>query len=180
MLQKSTILKTMEVFFLEPLKEHYLIEISRQTEIAHTSIKKNLKILLGKKIIKEKILIRGKRKFPVYIANINEKEYKNYKTLYNIQSTIENKLINHIQDKLMPKSIVLFGSYSRGEDVEGYSDIDLFVECRKAKINLSKFEKQFNRKIELHFNEDFTKYPKELKNNILNGITLSGFLEGFK
>ena len=60
------------------------------------------------------------------------------------------------------------------------SDIDLFVECRKEEINLKRFEKKLGRKIELHFNENFLSYPKELKNNIINGMVLSGFLEGYR
>ena len=179
MLQKSSISKTMEIFFLEPTKKHYLIKISRKTGIAHTSIKKNLNKLLNNNIIKKDVETKASRKFPVYTANIDEKQYKNYKTLYNIQSIIEKGLIKYIQDKLMPKSIVLFGSYSRAEDTEE-SDIDIFVECKSKKINLEKFEKQLNRKIQLHFKQDFTKYPKELKNNIINGVTLSGFLQGYK
>ena len=179
MLQKSSIIKTMEIFFLEPTKKHYLIEISRKTGIAHTSIKKNLNKLLDNKIIKKETEIKASRKFPIYTANIDEKQYKNYKTISNIQSIIEKRLIKYIQDKLMPKSIVLFGSYARGEDTEE-SDIDIFVECKSKKISLEKFEKELNRKIQLHFKQDFTKYPKELKNNIINGVTLSGFLQGYK
>ena len=79
----------------------------------------------------------------------------------------------------MPKSIVLFGSYQKGEDSEN-SDIDLFVECDKEELDVKIFEKKLGRKIELHFKKDFTLYPKELKNNIINGIVLSGFLEGYK
>jgi predicted nucleotidyltransferase len=79
----------------------------------------------------------------------------------------------------MPKSIVLFGSYSRGEDIES-SDIDIFVECKKEQVNIIKFNKKLKRNIEIRFKENFNKYPKELKNNIINGIILSGFLEGYK
>ena len=79
----------------------------------------------------------------------------------------------------MPKCIVLFGSFQKGEDIE-QSDIDLFIESPKLKIDLKKFEKKMKRKIELHFKENFSKYPKELKNNIINGTVLFGFLEGFK
>ena len=79
----------------------------------------------------------------------------------------------------MPKTIVLFGSYRRGEDVEE-SDIDIFLECKKENVNVERFEKKLGRKIQLHFQENFNAYPKELKNNIINGIVLSGFLEGYK
>jgi hypothetical protein len=46
-------------------------------------------------------------------------------------------------------------------------------------IDMKKFEKILERNIELHFNEKFSAYPKELKNNIANGILLSGFLEAY-
>ena len=73
----------------------------------------------------------------------------------------------------------MFGSYRRGEDVES-SDIDIFVECADEPVNVAQFEKKLGRKIELHFKEDFTAYSKELKNNLINGIVLSGFLEGYR
>jgi len=78
----------------------------------------------------------------------------------------------------MPKVIILFGSYQRGEDIEE-SDIDIFVEGKKEELNLDKFKKQLKRNIQLHFQEDFKKYPKELKNNIVNGIMLDGYLEAY-
>ena len=179
MLQKSSTLKTAEIFFLEPTKEHYLMEISRKIKIAHTSTKNNLDKLARQGMIKKQIKTRASRRFPIFTANIDNSEYKNYKRLFNYQTIIEIGLIKHIQDKLMPKTIVLFGSYFRGEDIEN-SDIDIFIECKKQNINLDKFNKKLKRTIELHFKEDFKKYPKELKNNIMNGITLSGFLEGFR
>lgn len=179
MLQESSTMRTAEVFFLEPTKEHYLMEISRKTKVAHTSIKNNLDKLEKEKIIRKRIEIKASRKFPIFTANISDFEYKSIKRVYNLQTITKIKLIKYLQDKLMPKSIVLFGSYIRGEDIED-SDIDIFVECKKGNITLEKFNKKLKRNIELHFKEDFNKYPKELKNNIINGIVLSGFLEGYK
>ena len=79
----------------------------------------------------------------------------------------------------MPNDMILFGSYARGEDLEN-SDIDIFLECKKEEINLSNFENHLNRKIQLHFKDNFKNYPKELKNNIVNGIVLDGYLEAFE
>ena len=45
---------------------------------------------------------------------------------------------------------------------------------------IKNYEKLIGRKIQLHFKEDFNKYAKELKNNIINGIVLVGYLEVFK
>lgn len=179
MLQKSSMSKTAASFFLNPTKEHYLMDISRNIDLAHTSVKKNLKDLVKLGLIVEIVEKKGGRIFPLYKANITNKVFKKYKIIYNITSLLESNLIEFIEEKLTPKSIVLFGSYLRGEDTE-VSDIDIFVECKKEELNIDKFEKKLNRKIELHFNENFTSYPEELKNNIINGIVLSGFLEGYK
>ncbi|MEK6827524.1 MAG: nucleotidyltransferase domain-containing protein, partial [Nanoarchaeota archaeon] len=118
-------------------------------------------------------------KFPFYKASSENKTFKRNKAIYNLFSILESGLIDFIGEKLSPKSIVLFGSYQRGEDMED-SDIDLFVECREEQLNIKIFEKKLGRKIQLHFKENFTSYPKELKNNIINGIVLRGFLEGYK
>ena len=171
--------KTLEAFFIYPTKTHYLMDISRKAKLAHTSVKKNLDKLVKLGIIVESVEKRGKRKFPFYKANLNSKLFKKYKSIYNINSIFDSEMAEFIEDKLAPKSIVLFGSYSRGEDVED-SDIDIFVECEKTGLDLSDFEKRLWRKVELHFNENFTSYEKELKNNIINGIVLKGFLEGFR
>src|SRR3989338_379810 len=176
MLQKSSIGRTAEVFFINPIKENYLMDISRSVGLAHTSVKKNLDKLLKLGLIIEYVEKKGERKFPLYKANLDNKIFKKYKIIYNISSILESKLIESIEEKLMPRSIVLFGSYLRGEDIEK-SDIDIFIECKKEELDISLFEKKLGRKIELHFNDNFNSYSKELKNNITNGMVLSGFLE---
>ena len=178
MLQKCSILKVANVFFNEPTKEHYLIEISKKSKLAHTSVKKHLLTLKELSVIKESIEEKGNRKFPLYKANLENKTFKFYKKVYNITKLKELGLIEFLKNKLMPKSIILFGSYSRGEDIED-SDIDIFIECKKEEIDISKFKKHLNRNIQLHFKDNFKEYSKELKNNILNGIILDGYLEAF-
>jgi predicted nucleotidyltransferase len=171
-------MKTAAVFFNEPTKSHYLIEISRKSKLAHTSTKKHLNELMEMNIIKEAEEKKGARIFPVYSANFNSAEYKKNKRIYNLLKLEDAGLIEFLKDKLAPKSIVLFGSYARGEDLEE-SDIDLFVECKKGEIEVQKYEKTLQRRIQLHFKGNFRDYPAELKNNILNGMVLSGFLEGY-
>ncbi len=179
MLQKCSIQKTLEMFFIKPNKNHYLMEISRNIGLAHTSIKKNLNELIKLGLIIEIVEKKGKRNFPFYKANVDNKLFKQYKMIYNLFFLLESGLVEFIEEKLTPKSIVVFGSYRRGEDTED-SDIDLFVECEEEEINLEKFEKRLCRKIQLHFRKNFGLYPEELKNNIINGIVLNGFLEAYK
>ncbi len=168
----------MGVFFDEPAKAHYLIEISRKSKLAHTSTKQHLEKLIKMSIIEQVIEKKGKRTFPIYKANLDNNEYKFYKVILNRIRLKESGLIDFLIDKLMPDSIILFGSYANGEDMEG-SDIDLFLECKKTGISLEKFEKELKRKIQFHFKENFKEYPKELKNNIVNGIVLYGYIEVF-
>ena len=175
MLQKSNIL---EPFFQEPTKQHYLMEISRKAKLAHTSVKKRLKQLMKEGLITEIIEQKGKRKFPIYLANINSPEFKEKKKQYNLQKIIDSGIIKYLEEKLTPKSMVLFGSYQRGEDIEG-SDIDLFIECKQEKTDLKQHEAKLKRKIQLHFKENFKTYPAELKNNIINGTIIKGYLEAY-
>ncbi len=179
MIQNSNITKIAEIFFNEPIKAHYLIEISKKSKLAHTSGKNYLISLKKEDIIKETIEKKGKRSFPVYTARIDNLKYKQYKKLYNLNKILNSGLIEVLRDQFMPKTIILFGSYAKGEDIET-SDIDLFIEGKKKDISLQTFENRLKRKIELHFNENFNDYPKELKNNILNGYILYGYLEVFK
>ena len=179
MLQRCSILVVAGVFFDEPTTSHYLIEISQKSSLAHTSVKNYLKQLKKLLIVQESVEKKGSRKFPLYHANIESHQYRKYKRLYNIFRLEESGLIDYLKDRLTPKSMVLFGSYARGEDIEN-SDIDIFIESKKTLLELTYFEKQLKRKIQVHIKEHISECQKEIKNNIINGINLSGYLEVFK
>ena len=179
MLQKSSLQKVLAVFFKNSTKEFSLIDISREIQLAHTSVKSKLQELLKEGIIQKRTEKRGKRKFPLFRANRDNANFQMYKQLYNQRVLAESGVMNFLEEKLLPNTIVLFGSYQRGEDDE-QSDIDLYIEAKEKEVNVKNFEKKLQRKIQLHFKDPFTSYPKELKNNILNGTVLQGFLEGYK
>ncbi len=178
MIHNCNILKVAGIFFEEPSINHYLIEISRKSGLAHTSVKNYLTLLKKEGLIKEIIEKKGKRKFPEYKADLESFSYKMEKKTYNLSEIYNCGIIAEVRDKCMPRSIILFGSYAKGEDIES-SDIDLFIESRKQVLSLEKFQKTLKRKIQLHFNSNFKEYPKELKNNIINGNILYGYLEVF-
>jgi predicted nucleotidyltransferase len=75
--------------------------------------------------------------------------------------------------------LVLFGSCARGEDIET-SDLDLLVVAKEKEVDLKKFESALKRKISLHFEENVSQIPKELLNNIINGIVVFGYLTVFQ
>ncbi len=95
----------------------------------------------------------------------------------NLKQIYESGLVKFLYDSLPGATIILFGSYSLGEDTTT-SDIDLAVIGVKLKeLNLTKFDKILERKIILNYYGSFKDIHKHLLNNILNGIVLKGTVE---
>ncbi|MBS3151912.1 nucleotidyltransferase domain-containing protein [Candidatus Woesearchaeota archaeon] len=116
-------------------------------------------------------------------------EYKNYMLFY---ANKENKLfielskiywrlrlkefIEHIEKKLITQTIILFGSTSKGEIKED-SDIDIAIIGIKKDIDIKNFEARIKRKIQILWFKSMEEVKNnELKNSIINGVTLSGRL----
>ena len=179
MLQKNNKYKILRIFFDNPLPKgigFQLREMSRKVNIAPASVK----IYLNE-LEKEKLIIKEKHRiynYPVYYANRDNEEFRFLKRLDNMMKIKESGLLDYLTESCMPGVIILFGSSSLGEDIKE-SDIDLFVMCKEEKIDLDKFEKKLNRKINIFFTENFNTLSKELKNNIINGIILKGYLKVF-
>ena len=176
MLQKSNMEIVLEVFTNEPTKKHYLKEISEKSKLAHTSVKIQLIKLVKANLIIQVNEKKGKRNFPFFVANINSEKFKFVKKIQNLKQLYSSGILNFLEEKTIPSSIVLFGSYSNGEDIES-SDIDIFIESKEIVLNLNKFEKKLNRKINIYFKSNINLCPKELRNNIANGMVLLGFIE---
>lgn len=174
MIQNYNRYKILQEFLDFPRKKFQIRELSRRTKIAQTSVINHLKALL-----KENLIIKKKEDiYPYFIANRENEMFKIYKKLNLILKINQTGLINYIYDNCLPSCIILFGSASKGEDIEE-SDIDLFIQSKEKKLNLEKYERLLKRKISLFFEEYFSKLPDELKNNILNGIILKGYIKVF-
>lgn len=169
--------KILNLFFKNPLKSFYLREVSRKTKIAVTSVKKYLS-----ELIKEGLIEKKEGEIYPYFQSTRENDdgiFRFYKKLNLIEELETSGLLKFLEEKCAPFCIILFGSCSRGEDVEG-SDIDLFIQSSELKLDLLKFEKILGREISLFFEKDFSKLSKELKNNLLNGVVVKGYIEVFK
>ena len=90
-------------------------------------------------------------------ANLESFEFISYKIVFNISLIYYHKIINSLLGIFKtPKCVVLFGSFRKGEDIEG-SDIDIAIEMDNIKelqiINLPELkdlEGQLNRRINLY------------------------------
>ncbi|MCD6464078.1 nucleotidyltransferase domain-containing protein, partial [Candidatus Woesearchaeota archaeon] len=116
--QKCSYFKVLEVFFQEPTSIHFIKEISRKIKLAPTSVRIHIKDLLAKNLIKQK----KAKPFNGLVANRENQDFIFYKRIYNLYSVKE--LNEFLITSFWPKLIVLFGSYSLGEDTE-HSDIDI-------------------------------------------------------
>lgn len=97
----------------------------------------------------------------------------------NLRLLYESGLHQFLFDKFPGSTIVLFGSYSRGEDTwpasGTRSDIDIaIIGSKKKDIDLSNLEKILERTISLNFYESWNSIHRQLRNNILRGIVLKG------
>ena len=99
------------------------------------------------------------------------------KRVENLKNIYLSGLSDYLEQELLGGTIILFGSYSRGEDTET-SDIDIAVIERNDKIlEFKKYEKILKRKINVNFYNSWSNIHLHLKNNILNGILLHGSIE---
>ena len=133
------------------------------------------------KLDEEELIIMRKDKdsgrFSIKL-NINKKEIIDFKRVENLRLIYESGLADFLIDSFPSSlSIILFGSYSLGEDNYD-SDIDIAIIGEKEKmVELEGFEKIFGKKIFLHFYKNLKDINKNLRENICNGILLKGGIE---
>ncbi len=177
MIKKDIKSKIAEYFFINPTAELRVRQIERTIKVPLPSAIRYTQELEKEGLLKSAIIADIK----LYSADRSSKRFLLAKRLFNIEQLFSSGLIEFLIEKYSNPSIVLFGSYSRGEDVEE-SDIDLFIQTpSKTVLNLTRFEKVFKRKIQI-FQYKNINYAnnKDLANNIINGITLNGMIEVFK
>ncbi len=177
------IMDILKYFFNEPNREFHLREISKISKISPTTTSNYLNRLSKEGLIGK----RTERNLVLYRANIENAIFREIKRHYNIIYIIKSELVEHINEELnFPEAIILFGSFAKAENIKGESDVDLFILSEsKKQLDLKKYEKYLNAEIQTFVKtkkefEIMKKKNKDLINNIINGIRLSGFLEVFK
>ncbi len=174
MTKKSIKDKLQEYFFLNPTNKLRVRQIERLIKLPLPSVIKYAKELEKEEILKSSNIANVK----IYSADRTSRKFLIEKRLFNIKQLYYSGFIDFIIEELSNPLVIIFGSYSRGEDIES-SDIDLYIETQsKKKVNVKKFEKILQRKIQLFIHTNIREIKnKELINNIINGLTLNGFLE---
>ena len=92
----------------------------------------------------------------------------------NLKRIALSGLVERIEEAAPESTIVLFGSYSFGEDVSN-SDIDIALVGRSSvDLDLSRFESELFRTIHVSAFQSWSHIDTHLRNSILSGIVLSG------
>ena len=162
----------MKLFFDNPDRKFHIREIARKTSLSAPGV---LKIL--KKLKLENLLKSEKENMVEKVwASRNEKFFL-LKKCYNFLSLYESGLTSFLEDKYEePEAIVVFGSYSHGEDTSE-SDIDIAVVTRKSvELDLKKFETMLKRKVNI-LEMQVGNSENEFLNNLVNGTVVYGFLK---
>lgn len=148
-------------------------EIAKLLKVSPTAVANSLKHLCGNNFIK----IEKMKTINLVYLNRDDQKAVELKRVENLKNIYATELSAYLEEQLAGTTIVLFGSYSRGEDTKN-SDIDIAVVGRKIKnLDLEKYELSLNRKININFYNSWKEINTHLKNNILNGIILHGSVE---
>lgn len=174
MKRKNIKLKILHYFFENPTQKLRVRQIERKVGVALPSVIQYVKELTREDILRKEDFAG----VVMYSAKRTSQKFLFEKRIHNMKILVNSGLVNYIIEKLSNPNIILFGSFSKGEDTEE-SDIDLYIETpSKSKISLTAFEKKLDRSIQIFTYSKIHKIKnKELANNIINGITLNGFIE---
>jgi len=134
--------RTLAVFLEEPYREFYLREVASHARVSVSTVKAYLD-----SFVHDEFLLRSKRaNLALFKANIENAVFRHFKMAYFLRRV--GPLIKHLRQNYENSSIILYGSCARGEDDKD-SDIDLLIVGRAERVELTNFERRFNRKITL-------------------------------
>jgi predicted nucleotidyltransferase len=150
-------------------------QISRFLEVTQPAVMKSLPSLEKENLIK----IQQDKETKRWSIESNRDNHKvmQLKRADNLKQIYETGLADFLEKEFAGATIILFGSYSRGEDIIN-SDIDIAIVGRKDKlVDLTKYEKWLERRININSYDSFKNIHKHLKENLCNGIILTGGVE---
>ena len=146
--------------------------IARLLKVSPTAISNSLNALEKEKLI---VVLKDaeSKRLSIQLNRENPKIFM-LKRAENLKMIYESGLVEYLTEKFPSATIILFGSYSFGEDTI-HSDIDIAVIGAKQKeAALEKFDILLERTIFLQFYASLKEINKNLRENILNGIVFKG------
>lgn len=159
-----------------------LREVSKALKVSPTAVSNALAELEKEGLVK----VKKSKTINLLSIEFNRDNQKaiEMKRVENLKMIYESGLSDFLFNEFPGCTIILFGSYSRGEDVwtggteENRSDMDIaIIGTGGREVDLTKFDKMLERVVSINFYKSWEDIHKHLKNNILNGILLHGGVE---
>lgn len=149
--------------------------IAKELNVSSTAVAKSLKYLEKNEIA----LIKRNKLMNLHLIQLNRENPRavQLKRVENLKALYESGVLEKLEEDFPGTTIILFGSYSKGEDTIK-SDIDIAIIGTKDRIiDLSKYDKFLKKEIIINFYLSFKDIHKNLKESLFNGILLSGGIE---
>lgn len=170
MFDKKSTEKVAEVFFQNPRKSYHLREIARKAGISASTASLAIDELAEEGLVEVEEGVTKEVK-----VSRNEK-FVDLKRVHNLEKLVGSGLVNKLEEEYRPDALVLFGSYSRGED-DSTSDIDVaVVNGRDREVDLSEIEKVLERSIRIQ-KVEMGGIGENFRSTLGNGIVLRGYLD---
>ena len=149
--------------------------LARELEVSQPAISKSLPAIEKISYIKVKKDKRSKR-LSIEL-NRDNPLVTGLKRSENLKMFYESGLAGYLSDRFPGCTIILFGSYSIGEDIIR-SDVDVAVIGAKEKeLEMERFENMLKKRVIVQFYPNFKNIHRHLKENIFNGILIKGGIE---
>jgi len=174
--QKITQFKVLKLFMENPYSSFYLRESARILEMDPMTVKRSLTLL-----VQNNLLIRfSEKNLILYKANMENPVFRHLKISYNLAFLKEKKVTEFLTKKMNTvTSIILFGSYAKGENDED-SDVDILTISLDKTKPTSELATILNHDVNL-VNFTPAQWSNQAKNNrafyldvTLDGIVLFG------
>lgn|SRR3989338_1580860 len=164
--------EVLRFLFVKPDIKFTERSLARNLDVSPTAVSNSLAGLEKENLVK---VARDKESGRLSIElNRENPRIFSMKRVENLRNIYESGLADYLSDKFPGSTIIIFGSYSYGEDSSS-SDIDIAViGSSKKSLDAEKFEKTLERKVSVNFYESIGGIRKNLRENILNGIIISG------
>ncbi len=148
-------------------------KIAKLLKVSPTAVAKSLPKL------NDLIKINKSKEMNLNLIQLNRESNKviQLKRAENIKLLYESNLADFLIDNHPGCTIILFGSYSKGEDTIS-SDLDLaIIGSKKKQLDLNKYQNVLERDIRINYFKAFKEVDKHFKESLYNGIIISGGIE---
>lgn len=157
--------RILECFYEYPLAAFSVRDLAGKTKLPVSTVQRYLQDMKKKKILNKD----GK------LWDSPSMRFR--KAFFMMDKIVESGLLEILEVEYRPRAVVVFGGVRKGE-YDKESDVDIFIESDKVEVvDLSKFERKIGHKIELFIRKDINDLHVNLRNNVLNGIKLAGYLD---